>query len=184
MSHDRGCFCGKEPYEYEDCRRADCDRGAKARGEVMNTEFVNDRQVGGSHYRSDYQHWDWVTEHRLGYLEGCASKYVSRWWKKYGPVKGVEDIEKAKHYVQKIKDLHKTGLAVTGFSRLPDVSMAAFKTMQFGQKNGLNEAESLFCWLMASWETEASLDECLAMLDYIIKNPQKAAGGRGGGAAV
>ncbi len=24
MSHDRGCPCGLEKYEYEDCRRADC----------------------------------------------------------------------------------------------------------------------------------------------------------------
>lgn len=24
MSHDRGCSCGKEPYEYADCSRTDC----------------------------------------------------------------------------------------------------------------------------------------------------------------
>jgi len=148
--------------------------------EEINTEFVNDRQVGGSHYRSDYQHWDWVTDHNVGYLEGCASKYVSRWWKK----NGVQDIEKAVHYVEKIKAKFLAGEYKSGFSRLTDVSMAAYKTMQFGQKNGLDEAESLFCWLMASWETVASLDECLAMLNSIIKNPQKAAGGRGLAGAV
>lgn len=27
MSHDRGCHCGKEPYEYGDCRDRECDRG-------------------------------------------------------------------------------------------------------------------------------------------------------------
>lgn len=26
MSHDRGCPCGKEPYEYNDCSRADCTK--------------------------------------------------------------------------------------------------------------------------------------------------------------
>lgn len=26
MSHDRGCHCGKEPYEYEDCRVVTCGR--------------------------------------------------------------------------------------------------------------------------------------------------------------
>lgn len=24
MSHDRGCLCGREKYEYEDCKRKDC----------------------------------------------------------------------------------------------------------------------------------------------------------------
>lgn len=27
MSHDRGCHCGKEPYEYRDCRDVECSRG-------------------------------------------------------------------------------------------------------------------------------------------------------------
>jgi hypothetical protein len=26
MSHDRGCHCGKEPYEYRDCRDRECAR--------------------------------------------------------------------------------------------------------------------------------------------------------------
>lgn len=26
MSHDRGCHCGKEPYEYEECQVATCGR--------------------------------------------------------------------------------------------------------------------------------------------------------------
>ena len=26
MSHDRGCYCGKEPYEYSDCTKKDCSR--------------------------------------------------------------------------------------------------------------------------------------------------------------
>lgn len=184
MSHDRGCSCGKEPYEYEDCRRADCDRGMKARGEVLNTEHVNDRQVGGSHYRSEYQHWDWAIDMSLGPIEYAASKYISRWWKKHGPVKGIEDVEKAKHYVQKIKEAHGEGRYPTGFSRLKDVSMSAYKTMDFGKKNGLDEHESMICWMLAGWETVDALDQCLAALDYIIKNPQKAAGGRGGAGGV
>lgn len=28
MSHDRGCPCGKEPYEYEDCTKEICSRRA------------------------------------------------------------------------------------------------------------------------------------------------------------
>jgi hypothetical protein len=26
MSHDRGCYCGRERYEYEDCPRKDCHK--------------------------------------------------------------------------------------------------------------------------------------------------------------
>lgn len=61
----------------------------------------NDKQIGGDHYRNkgDYQHWDWCRdyEHEIGYLEGCASKYVSRWHEKNGQ----QDLEKALHYVDK-----------------------------------------------------------------------------------
>ena len=62
---------------------------------------ANERQVGGDHYRSRYQHWDFVEEGGLGYLEGCATKYVSRWRQK----NGVQDLEKAEHYVQKLVEL-------------------------------------------------------------------------------
>lgn len=143
--------------------------------EAINTEFVNDRQVGGKHYRSEYQHWDWTLDMNLGYLEGCASKYVSRWWKKAG----FQDLEKAKHYVQKIKEAHAEGRYLTGLSRIGKHNDAVFKTMKFGNANGMDEHESMICWRLTTWETAADLDEALTAIDYIIKDPQKAADGRG-----
>lgn len=59
---------------------------------------ANDKQIGGDHYKSDYQHWDFVTDHNLPYLIGCATKYVQRWRNK----NGIEDLEKTKHYIEKI----------------------------------------------------------------------------------
>lgn len=171
MGHSNCDKCG------HDTKMCDCPKD-------INTEFVNDRQVGGSHYRSDYQHWDWAIDMCLGPIEYAATKYISRWWKKHGPVKGVEDVEKAKHYVQKIREAHAEGRYPTGFSRMKDDSMSAYKTMDFGKKNGLDEHESMICWMLAGWESPEALDECLKALDYIIKNPQKAAGGRGGAGAV
>lgn len=171
MGHSNCDKCG------HDTKMCDCP-------EEINTEHVNDRQVGGSHYRSSYQHWDWSIDMNIGPIEYAASKYISRWWKKHGPVKGLEDVEKAKHYVQKIKEAHAEGRYPTGFSRLRDVSMSAYKTMDFGKKNNLTEHESMICWMLAGWETPAALDECLSALDYITANPQKAAGGRGAGGAV
>ena len=29
MSHDRGCYCGKESYEYEDCTKNNCYKKIK-----------------------------------------------------------------------------------------------------------------------------------------------------------
>lgn len=61
---------------------------------------ANDRQVGGDHYRSVYQHWDWCVDHNVRHLEGSATKYVLRHSKKNGR----QDLEKALHYVAKIRE--------------------------------------------------------------------------------
>jgi hypothetical protein len=60
---------------------------------------ANDKQVGGDHYRSEYQHWDFVCDMKLHYLLGNATKYVARYKKK----NGLQDLEKAKHYIEKAK---------------------------------------------------------------------------------
>lgn len=63
---------------------------------------ANDTQVGGSHYRTNYQHWDFMADtFGLDYFKETATKYVSRWRKK----NGVEDLEKARHYLVKLKEL-------------------------------------------------------------------------------
>lgn len=62
---------------------------------------ANDMQVGGDHYKSDLQHWDVVSQYNVPYLEGCASKYVSRWRKK----NGLQDLEKALHFTGKLKEV-------------------------------------------------------------------------------
>jgi len=64
---------------------------------------ANDRQVGGDHYqKKEYQHWDWVCDINLHYLLGCATKYVARWRDK----NGVQDLEKAVHYLEKAMERH------------------------------------------------------------------------------
>ncbi len=57
-------------------------------------------QVGGDHYKAAYQHWDWVADTELPYLEGCATKYISRWRKKGGK----QDLEKAVSYLEKLRE--------------------------------------------------------------------------------
>jgi len=63
---------------------------------------VNDRQIGGTHYRSDIQHWDWVASTTnfttgLDYFQGQITKYVARWKNK----NGIEDLGKAAHFLEK-----------------------------------------------------------------------------------
>lgn len=64
----------------------------------MNT-YVE--QVGGDHYgeKDTWQHWDFASQTELGYLEGCATKYIGRWRKKGGKA----DLQKALSYIQKIQ---------------------------------------------------------------------------------
>lgn len=59
---------------------------------------ANDRQVGGVHYASKIQHWDYVVANNLGYFEGQITKYVTRWRGK----NGIEDLVKAKHFLDKL----------------------------------------------------------------------------------
>ena len=64
----------------------------------------NEKQIGGAHYASSYQHWDYVRQALQNrYLEGCASKYIARYKKK----NGLQDLEKAKHYLEKILVEHR-----------------------------------------------------------------------------
>lgn len=89
---------------------------------------ANERQVGGNHYREaaagqDEQHWDrqWRL-HGRGYFIGQITRYVERYHLK----NGIEDLNKAQHYIEKLKELEEawangTGPApgVTGSSPLP-----------------------------------------------------------------
>ena len=66
---------------------------------------ANDRQVAGNHYKGKaIQPWDYIASNQLGYFEGNIVKYVSRWKEKGG----VQDLEKAKHYLEKLIELEKS----------------------------------------------------------------------------
>jgi len=62
-----------------------------------NLGKANDRQVGGNHYASPIQHWDYVIANDLDYFQGAITKYVTRWKDK----NGVEDLLKARHFLDK-----------------------------------------------------------------------------------
>jgi hypothetical protein len=65
---------------------------------------ADDMQVGGEHYRNkDVQPWTamqaWMTPEQFkGFLWGNVIKYIARWQDKGG----VEDLRKARHYMDKL----------------------------------------------------------------------------------
>jgi Protein of unknwon function (DUF3310) len=70
---------------------------------------ANSRQVGGNHYKSkSIQPWAameaWMSkEEFVGFLRGCAIKYLARCNEKGG----VDDVEKAHHYIEKMIEVLK-----------------------------------------------------------------------------
>lgn len=138
MSHDRGCPCGREKYEYDDCTRKDCDR---------RSTTANDNQVGGDHYKSEYQHWDFIELNGIGYLEAAATKYVARWRKKGG----LRDLEKALHYTDKLIELHAQG------RRLPRGIALHEDVYRFAQANELTTLERDVMIYLTRWSDTSVL---------------------------
>lgn len=131
-------------------------------------EKANDHQVGGEHYMmgGDVQHWDFVTQNNLNYLEGCATKYVSRWKKKHGR----QDLEKARHYVQKLIECHNRALVIAPRWRRAKKPLV-ISVFAFAQANGLDGDEAIICEMLATWRGPADLERALAMIDQLIEGP-------------
>ena len=60
--------------------------------------MINDKQIGGTHYKTSIQPWDAILDWELGFLDGCAVKYLARWRKKGG----LDDLRKAVHFIEKL----------------------------------------------------------------------------------
>lgn len=64
---------------------------------------ANEIQIGGDHYKKGgEEHWDRVWRlYGRGYFVGCITKYVERYHEK----NGIQDLEKASHFIQKVIEL-------------------------------------------------------------------------------
>ncbi len=55
------------------------------------------KQVAGSHYKAKkIQPWEYISANDLDFFEGNVIKYITR----YKDKGGVEDLQKAKHYIE------------------------------------------------------------------------------------
>ena len=62
-------------------------------------------QVGGTHYKGmAIQPIEYIHVNGIGYAEGSAIKYLSRWRSKGG----IEDLKKARHFIDLLIELEQT----------------------------------------------------------------------------
>lgn len=74
----------------------------KERRNQTQPESANSQQIGGQHYKQlPIQPWDFIHVNKLSYMEGSVVEYMCCWKRKGG----VEDLQKAKHYVEKMIEL-------------------------------------------------------------------------------
>lgn len=59
------------------------------------------KEVGGEHYKMKIQPIEFITANNIPFIEGNVIKYVCRHRKK----NGVQDIDKAIHYLELLKQL-------------------------------------------------------------------------------
>lgn len=60
---------------------------------------ANKIQHGGDHYKKkSIEPWDYIAANDIGFLDGNAIKYLTRWKEKGG----IEDLKKACHYIVKL----------------------------------------------------------------------------------
>lgn len=123
------------------------------------TGKANATQVGGKHYKTKYEHWDWVLHHKLDYLAGCATKYVARHRKK----NGLEDLCKAQHYLRKLIEAE-ANLEI--FHQRPATPISS--TLTFAEINGLNQSELNLFLVLGHWETKQDLERALHILNGLI----------------
>lgn len=111
--------------------------------EFMTKPKANEKQYGGSHYQKQaIQAWDFITQNKLGYLEGTSIKYISRWKDKGG----LEDIRKAIHFLEKLLETETQNETkasqLSAPCQLGGISGAGCNSLRGVATSGLNSASS------------------------------------------
>lgn len=119
---------------------------------------ANEYQVGGSHYQSEYQHWDYALRIPLSYLEAASTKYVVRRHKK----NGVEDLKKALHYLNKLEEDGELQ------SRKLTYPAAMVEAKLFCKANLLNAVERRYVEILSTWQSKQDLSEARALLHLLL----------------
>jgi len=129
-------------------------------------------QVGGDHYKSEYQHWDWAIDVGLGPLEYGATRYICRHWKK----DGVEDLKKAKHFLWKLKN--KGSRYRNQYMKCRPKYYDNFHTERFCKENDIPKKEALLLDILTTWTNRHNLSYANIILDELITSSEMAASGQ------
>lgn len=123
---------------------------------------ANERQVGGTHYAATYQHWDFVVDANLSYLEGQITKYLDRHAKKAGR----QDLEKAGHYLEKLIEVVNQGrYHPHGRQRFGTPPLARY----IAARPALTSAEKRILGALFCWGRVDELVEIRGILEAFIK---------------
>lgn len=138
---------------------------------------ANDYQVGGQHYASPYQHWDFAWKWRLDSFQYPISKYLTRYPEKIG---ATDDLEKTIHYLVKYiesltpGDLERRHSECAGmlswprFETEPDADFEAFIAANEIDDN-IADALSLVVWAHYSDNPIQLLNEAVSLLRLIVE---------------
>ena len=123
---------------------------------------ANEKQVAGSHYKTaegGVQHWDYCVRSNTPNLEYAASKYLTRWRKK----NGVQDLEKALHYVEKrLESLRLNVGALRGGSLIQPLFT------KFLTDNNITTPESIILYQMMHWKLPEELERSAREIKLLI----------------
>jgi len=127
---------------------------------------ADDTQVGGQHYKSGYQHWNFVIKTGIGYLEGNATKYLTRWRNAGKPE---SDLLKAQHYTQKLRE--SAPYQYYPKSRMPQ-RMLRIELTNFCTANGISGLELEAIVALTTWEVPSELKAAGESIDALLKEFQ------------
>lgn len=116
---------------------------------------ILDTQVGGDHYKSNYQPIQFMADYNLNYIQGNVLKYVVRFRKK----NGIEDLKKAIHYCELGKAVKFENISEWDADKSGRVS-------RFLLENGMREPVGMyFIWHLC----RNHLDKCKECIEELIK---------------
>ncbi len=119
----------------------------------------NAMQIGGTHYQTEYQVWDFTEKHGLGGLEVSVIKYLCRWREKGN---GIMDLEKAIHFIDKLVDLHKRK------GRVPKGCASMTDLQYFCNMQELDTTEEFAVRMISRWSCVADLFLCRGSIQRLI----------------
>ena len=116
-------------------------------------------QIGGSYYKTEYEHWSLVIACGLSYFEGNTTKYITRWRKKGGAT----DLRKSLHYLNKMEET-----VTSSPKRLLTTAEILREVNAFCEANNLKDLERAYVRALCTWQIKEELDGARQFLFLLL----------------